>query len=66
MKVKKIVIAPDSFKETLSAKQVASEIAQVFAVLMPHVETVQVPMADGGEGTLEALVDATGGCFYSP
>ncbi|WP_373974031.1 glycerate kinase [Chitinibacter sp. SCUT-21] len=62
--MKKIVIAPDSFKESLSAKQVAHEIAQAIASVMPHVQTVQVPMADGGEGTLEALVDATGGQFH--
>jgi glycerate kinase len=62
--MKKIVIAPDSFKESLSAKQVAHEIAQAIAAIMPHVQTVQVPMADGGEGTLEALIDATGGQFH--
>lgn len=62
--MKKIVIAPDSFKESLSAKQVAHEIAQAIAAVMPHVQTVQVPMADGGEGTLEALIDATGGQFH--
>ena len=63
--MKKIVIAPDSFKESLSAKQVAHEIAQAIAAVMPHVQTVQVPMADGGEGTLEALIDATEGQFHT-
>ncbi|WP_027469510.1 glycerate kinase [Deefgea rivuli] len=63
--MKKIVIAPDSFKESLSAKEVASIIASAFENILPHVELVQVPMADGGEGTLEALIDATNGQFHT-
>ncbi len=63
--MKKIVIAPDSFKESLSAKEVASVIASAFQSILPHVHLVQVPMADGGEGTLEALIDATEGQFHT-
>ncbi|WP_255991969.1 glycerate kinase [Chitinolyticbacter albus] len=59
--MKKIVIAPDSFKETLSALDVAHTIAEAMRPLLPGVELVEVPVADGGEGTLDALVDATGG-----
>ncbi|WP_410499918.1 glycerate kinase [Chitinibacter sp. S2-10] len=63
--MKKIVIAPDSFKESLSAKQVAHEIAAALQSQLPEIEIVQVPMADGGEGTLAALIDATGGLLHS-
>jgi len=51
----KIVIAPDSFKECLSAVHVAQVMAQVVQELYPEAEVVLCPLADGGEGTLEAL-----------
>ncbi|PNH88878.1 glycerate kinase [Vibrio diazotrophicus] len=57
----KIVIAPDSFKESLSAMEVATVIEQGFKQVFPHADYVKVPMADGGEGTVQSLVDATGG-----
>lgn len=57
----KIVIAPDSFKGSASAKQVAEALARGWRKVFPNAELVTVPMADGGEGTMEALVDATGG-----
>lgn len=57
----RIVIAPDSFKECLEAPAVAQAIARGWRRVFPEVETVLVPMADGGEGTVEALVAATGG-----
>ncbi|WP_157670420.1 glycerate kinase [Chitinibacter sp. GC72] len=63
--MKKIVIAPDSFKESLSARQVAQMIADAFRSVLPAVEIVAIPLADGGEGTLAALIDATGGQFRS-
>ncbi len=56
--MKKIVIAPDSFKESLSAKQVAKIIASGFHAVFPDVKTVCIPLADGGEGTIDALNDA--------
>ena len=59
----KIVVAPDSFKENLSAGEVAGAIARGIRDAVPDVEVVCVPMADGGEGTVEALVDATAGRF---
>ncbi|MFV0432041.1 MAG: glycerate kinase [Alphaproteobacteria bacterium] len=59
--MKKIVIAPDSFKESLSAKEVADIIAKAFSCVFPNIETVSIPLADGGEGTAEALKDALGG-----
>jgi glycerate kinase len=57
----KIVIAPQSFKGSLSALKVAQAIALGIKRVLPNAETVVVPMADGGEGTVEALVDATCG-----
>ncbi|MCW3171110.1 glycerate kinase [Shewanella subflava] len=57
----KIVIAPDSFKESLSAMQVAEAIEQGLKQVFPDADYRKVPMADGGEGTVQAMVDATGG-----
>lgn len=57
----RIVLAPDSFKESLSAAQVCAALAEGLRRELPEVEVVTVPMADGGEGTVDALVDATGG-----
>ncbi|MGG3894863.1 glycerate kinase [Geobacillus stearothermophilus] len=57
----KVVIAPDSFKESLSALEVAEAVERGFRSVFPEAEYVKVPMADGGEGTVQSLVDATGG-----
>ncbi|MDC5856787.1 glycerate kinase [Vibrio europaeus] len=57
----KIVIAPDSYKESLTAMEVATAIENGFKKVMPDAEFVKLPMADGGEGTVQSLVDATGG-----
>ncbi|CAH2606043.1 glycerate 2-kinase 1 (plasmid) [Rhodovastum atsumiense] len=57
----KIVIAPDSFKESLSAMEVATEIEAGFREVFPQASYVRLPVADGGEGTVEAMVAATGG-----
>ncbi len=57
----KIVIAPDSFKENLTSLEVASEIETGLKRVWPNATYVKVPMADGGEGTVQSLVDATGG-----
>ena len=57
----KIVIAPDSFKESLSALAVANAIEEGFRQVFPNARFVKVPVADGGEGTVQALIDATGG-----
>ena len=51
----KIVIAPDSWKESLSALEVASAIEQGFRQIYPDAEYVKLPVADGGEGTVEAM-----------
>lgn len=57
----KIVIAPDSFKGSLSAKEAALAIERGIRKAAPDAETVLVPMADGGEGTVDSLVSATKG-----
>ena len=57
----KIVIAPDSFKGNLSALQVSQAIENGVKRVIPDAMTTIVPMADGGDGTVQALVDATGG-----
>lgn len=59
--VVKILIAPDKFKESLSALKVADSIEKGILKVFPKAVIVKVPMADGGEGTVESLVDATGG-----
>ena len=57
----KIVIAPDSYKESLSALEVATAIEQGFREIWPDADYVKIPVADGGEGTVEAMVAATAG-----
>ncbi len=57
----KIVIAPDSFKGSLSAHEAAEAIRDGVLRALPDAETVLIPLADGGEGTVDALVTATGG-----
>ncbi len=57
----KIVIAPDSFKECLTALEVARAIEEGILSVMPDAECIKVPVADGGEGTARSLVDATDG-----
>ncbi|MCS2163684.1 glycerate 3-kinase [Scandinavium sp. H11S7] len=57
----KIVIAPDSFKESLSAQKCAQAIQAGFSAIFPDAEYQCLPIADGGEGTVEAMVAATSG-----
>ena len=57
----KIVIAPDSFKESLSAPDVAEAIARGWRRVFPQAEVLLRPLADGGEGTVDAVLAATAG-----
>ncbi|MEN3931223.1 glycerate kinase [Microvirga sp. W0021] len=57
----KIVIAPDSYKESLTALEVANEIEAGFREVFPEATYVKLPVADGGEGTVQAMVEATDG-----
>ncbi|WP_281165122.1 glycerate kinase family protein [Liquorilactobacillus sicerae] len=57
----KFLIAPDSFKGSLTAKEVAESIYQGLIKVFPTADYQLVPMADGGEGTVQSLIDATHG-----
>ena len=57
----KIVVAPDSFKGSLTAIEVSDAIEQGIREVFPEAEIVKIPMADGGDGTVQCLVNATGG-----
>lgn len=59
--MKKVVIAVDSFKGSLSSREVADAFEVGLRSIHPDCEVVKVAVADGGEGTVEALVDALGG-----
>ncbi|MBN2411204.1 glycerate kinase [candidate division KSB1 bacterium] len=57
----KIVIAPDSFKDSLSAPEVCDTIKNGILCVNPDIETDSIPIADGGEGTVRVLIAATNG-----
>jgi len=57
----KIVVAPDSFKGSISAKDAALSIKRGILKVYKDIDVVCIPMADGGEGTVQPMVDATGG-----
>ncbi|SDT23958.1 glycerate kinase [Paenibacillaceae bacterium GAS479] len=55
------LLAPDSFKESMTAKEVCVAMEAGLRKAFPEASYIHVPMADGGEGTVQSLVDATGG-----
>ena len=57
----KIVIAPDSFKGSLTAVEAVEAMACGVLSAMPEAEIVKIPLADGGEGTVDVLVASLGG-----
>jgi len=57
----KIVVAPDSFKGSLTAIEVSDAIEKGIREIFPEAEIIKIPMADGGDGTVQCLVSATGG-----
>ena len=57
----KIIVAPQSFKGSLSAKEATLIISQSVSEIFPDSDIVQIPIADGGDGTLETIIDATNG-----
>src|SRR6059058_3675454 len=59
----RILIAPDKFKGSLNAREVADNIAKGLRDELPDAKIDIVPMADGGEGTAEAICDARGGSW---
>lgn len=60
----KIVIASDSFKGSCSTLEVADHVAAGFLKVFPQAQIVKIPVADGGEGTVEAMVLGSGGTFH--
>ena len=62
----RVVIAPDSFKGTASAADAAAALAAGWRAVRPHDELVERPMADGGEGTLDAFASAVPGARRMP
>ncbi|XRD24610.1 glycerate kinase [Lysinibacillus fusiformis] len=61
----KIIISPDSFKGTLSAVEVAKSMQKGILDADPSIETIILPIADGGEGTLDSLIASTNGQYFS-
>ncbi|TWT01886.1 glycerate kinase [Planomicrobium sp. CPCC 101079] len=57
----KIVVAPDSFKDSLSAQGVCKAAKEGILSVFPDAEVIELPLADGGEGIMESMVYATGG-----
>lgn len=57
----KFILAPDSFKESMSAKKACLAMEKGIKSIFPHAECVIVPMADGGEGTVDSLVSLSNG-----
>src|SRR2546425_3281534 len=57
----KILVAPNAFKESLSAMEAAEAIATGILEVMPGAQITKIPIADGGDGTLEAVVAGTRG-----
>lgn len=63
--MKKIVVAPDSFKGSLTSAEVADAVERGIKDVFPQCNVVKAGVADGGEGTVEAIVKAVGGAMYA-
>ncbi|WP_153980424.1 glycerate kinase [Paenibacillus xylanilyticus] len=61
---KTFVLAPDSFKESMTAKEVCIAMEKGLRKIYPDASYIHVPMADGGEGTVQSLVDASNGIIH--
>ncbi len=64
MKPRKILLAPDSFKESMSASIVCKSMERGLRKVFPKIEVISIPMSDGGEGLLDCLVSATQGKIF--
>lgn len=62
--MKKVIIVPDSFKSTLSAREVCGILSSCVRRAFPKCEVISIPLADGGEGTVDALISALGGEIF--
>ncbi|GAA4401330.1 glycerate 3-kinase [Nibrella viscosa] len=61
----KILLAPDKFRGSLTARQVCDAMMEGIRLAAPDADIVALPLADGGEGTAEVLTDATHGCWHT-
>lgn len=61
----KFVLAPDSFKESMTSKEVCNAMSEGIRKVFSKAEITAVPMADGGEGTMQSMIDSTNGTIYS-
>lgn len=61
--INKVVIAPDSFKGTMSAVEICDIIEKAFVKHSPETRIVKIPVADGGEGTVDAYIAGIGGTY---
>lgn len=59
--MKKIILIPDSFKGTMSSAEICAIVGEEIRAKYPDAEIVSIPVADGGEGTVEAFLTAVGG-----
>src|SRR6266446_1947611 len=59
----KVVVAPNSFKGSLSASEAAAAIAKGVRAAIPDADVIEIPVADGGEGTVDALVSSRKGTY---
>jgi len=60
-RMKKIILAPDSFKRTMSAIKICRVMEQVIKQYYPDVQVAKIPIADGGEGAIERFMQEHGG-----
>ena len=65
MKISKVIVAPDSFKGCLTSLEVARAAEAGILKVLPACEVLKIPVADGGEGTADALVAAMNGRFVT-
>ena len=59
--MKRVLLVPDSFKGTLSSRQVCEIMEEQLRRFFPQADLVSLPVADGGEGSVEAFLTAAGG-----
>ena len=59
--MKQILLVPDSFKGTLTSRQVCETMAEQLHLVFPEADITSLPVADGGEGSVEAFLAAAGG-----
>ena len=60
----KFILAPDSFKESMTAKEACISMENGIRKVFNDATCIHVPMADGGEGTVDALIESTNGNIY--